>query len=217
MNLNMSKNYKHNVLNRLLLLIILGLFSGCVSSKKINYFQVTEAVKLNETLTNYEPKIQFGDLLNINVSSLDPDVALPFNLTEVQDNGIPRPLPYIVNAKGNINFPSIGEFKVSGLTISEITEQLNTKLAPFLSDPIINIRLLNFKVSVLGEVRVPGSYTILTERINIIEAIALAGDCSVPPMFLNDVVFPDFNLNPIFFIFNILVFRDRLDSSFFFL
>lgn len=161
------------------LLLLASLFTGCVSKKKINYFHEQKGIVLNDSISSYEPKIQFGDILNINVSSLQPEAAAPYNIFETQNNGVPRPLPYIVNAKGIINFPSLGEFKVGGLSITEVTEELKNRLRPFLKDPIINIRYINFKVSILGEVRAPGSYPIDNERINIIEALALAGDLTI--------------------------------------
>lgn len=178
-NLSIVNLRKENYRKLSLILLLALLFSSCASTKTIHYFQDTEGIELNDTITNYEPKIQFGDILNINVSSPEPDAAIPYNIYETQNNGVARPLPYIVTAKGYINFPSIGRFKVAGLTIEEVTEQLKNKLLPFLNDPIINVRLQNFKVSVLGEVRIPGSYPVSTERINIIEAIALAGDLTI--------------------------------------
>ncbi len=174
-----TKMVKKHYFKQIIILVLVSFISGCASAEKIDYFQETDGPNLDDSITNYEPIIQFGDILTINVSSLEPDVALPFNIFETQNNGIARPLPYIVNASGYINFPSIGKFMVAGLTITGITEELNTKLLPFLNDPIINIRLLNFKVSVIGEVRQPGSYTILNERINIVEALALAGDLTI--------------------------------------
>lgn len=179
--------HKHSVLNlrkdtylKLALVFLLALLlSSCVSKKKILYFQDTKGLNLNDSITNYEPKIQFGDILNINVSSPEPDAAIPYNIFETQNNGVARPLPYIVTAKGYINFPSIGQFQVAGLTIEEVTEQLKNKLLPFLNEPIINVRLQNFKISVLGEVRLPGSYPVTNERITIMEAIALAGDLTI--------------------------------------
>lgn len=170
---------KNNYLKLLLPLFLAGLLTGCVSKKKINYFHDQKGIELNDSIASYEPKIQFGDILNINVSSLEPDAAVPYNIFETQNNGIPRPLPYIVNAKGTINFPSLGEFKVGGLSITEVTETLKNRLEPYLKDPIINIRYVNFKVSILGEVRAPGSYPINNERINILEALALAGDLTI--------------------------------------
>lgn len=173
------KLFKKYYLNQFVILLFIVSITSCASSKKINYFQDNEAKDVNENIINYEPTIQFGDILNINVSSLDPEAATPFNIFEVVNNGVARPLPYIVNANGYINFPSLGQFKVSGFTITQVTEQLKDNLLPFLSDPIINIRFQNFKISVLGEVNAPGSYPITNERITILEAIALAGDLTI--------------------------------------
>lgn len=170
---------KNNYIKLSLILILAAFLTGCVSKKKINYFHDQKDVVINDSIANYEPKIQFGDILNINVSTLEPEAALPYNIFEAQTTGISRPLPYIVSAKGTINFPSLGEFKVSGKSITEVTEELSDKLQPYLKDPIINIRYINFKVSILGEVRTPGSYPIDNERINILEALALAGDLTI--------------------------------------
>ncbi len=176
----MSKMIKKHSFNRIIILVLVSLITGCASSKKINYFQdQEEGSEPQETIINYEPTIQYGDVLNINVSSLEPEAAIPFNVFETLGNGVARPLPYIVNAEGYINFPSLGQFKIAGLTITQATELLNEKLLPFLNNPIINIRYINFKVSVLGEVRAPGSYPVTNERITILEAIAIAGDLTI--------------------------------------
>lgn len=170
---------KRRYFSLLIVFIFVYFLSSCASKKDINYFQERDNLALTDTIYNYEPKIQFGDILNINVSSSEPEAAIPFNLFETQNNGVPRPLPYIVNAKGYINFPSLGEFEIAGLSMREATEKLKRELLPFLKDAIINIRYINFKVSVLGEVRSPGSYPIDNERINILEALALAGDLTI--------------------------------------
>lgn len=175
----MLKINTQNIFNALTAILFLVLITGCASSKKLNYFQDKKNVEINENIINYEPTIQFGDIININVSSLQPEAAAPFNIFEILSNGVARPLPYIVNAEGYINFPSLGQFKVSGFTITQVTEELKQKLLPFLNDPIINIRYNNFKISVMGEVRAPGSYPITNERITILEAIALAGDLTI--------------------------------------
>lgn len=153
---------------------------GCVSPKKITYFQDETGIGLEQTLINFEPTLQIGDILTIIVSSIIPEAALPFNIYEAQGNNtLQRPLPYIVNADGEINFPGIGKIKVAQLTTKQLTNELSKRLLPYLNDPIVNIRLTNFKVTIIGEVRSPGSYTILNERITIIEAIGLAGDLTI--------------------------------------
>jgi polysaccharide export outer membrane protein len=160
------------------------LFTGCASSKKVNYFQderrsEKDGFILNENISNYEPTIQYGDMLSINVSSIEPELALPFNLIETRDNQLIRQIPYIVNVAGEINFPVLGKIKVAGLTTQEVTHKIHELLLKYLNDPTVTVQLVNFKVSVLGEVASPGSYNISNERINILEALALAGDLTI--------------------------------------
>lgn len=155
------------------------LFSSCVSSKKMVYFQDTENSQLKETIVNFEPKIQAGDLISINVSALEAEAALPFNLYETASVTNPKPLTYLVDSDGEINFPVVGSLKVAGFTTKELTRNVTSKLTEYLVKPIVNIRLVNFKVTVMGEVKSPGTYTIPNERITIIEALGLAGDLNI--------------------------------------
>ncbi len=174
---------KNTLYNQLLILCIATLFVACVSPKKMVYFQDIEGVEMSETIVNYEPKIQVGDLLSINVSAIDGEAAMPFNLYETPMIGgaasNAKPLTYLVNTDGEINFPVLGAMKVAGLSTKIIATDLTKTLADYLKSPIVNVRLTNFKVTVLGEVKVPGSYTVPNERISIIEAIGLAGDLTI--------------------------------------
>ena len=166
-------------------LIVLMAFatSSCVSNKKMLYFQDVEGVENSTVLANYEPKIQPGDLLNINVAAIDAEAALPFNLYETPVVGTYtsslKPLAYLVNTDGEINFPVLGTLKVAGFTSKELTKSLSEKLGSYITKPIVNIRLTNFKITVLGEVKTPGTYPVANERISIIEAIGLAGDLTI--------------------------------------
>jgi polysaccharide export outer membrane protein len=159
--------------------LLILLLMGCASGKKITYFQDEEGQEINEMILNYEPRIQIGDILFINVTTIEPEAAVPFNIYDSPGGINIVPLPYIVNVDGEINFPVLGKIKVSETTTKQLTNKLTQLLLPYLKKPVINIRLDNFKVSVLGEVRVPGSYPVLNERISIIEAIALAGDLTI--------------------------------------
>ena len=159
------------------------LTASCKSSKKIVYFQETEGLTVKDSLVIFEPEIQVGDFLAINVSALDAEAALPFNLfeTPVMVNTIANlvPITYLVNPDGIIFFPVIGELKVGGLTTKQLNIKLTKILESYIKSPIVNIRLTNFKVMVLGEVARPGSYSVQNERISIIEAIGLAGDLTI--------------------------------------
>ena len=164
---------------QLLVGLLVSLSVGCASSKKVTYFQDEEGRNINETLLNYEPTIQKGDILTINVSAIESEAAVPFNIYESQGTINKVPLPYIVNADGKINFPVIGNILVSQITTKQLTNKLTELLLPYLKNPIVNIRLTNFKITVLGEVKSPGSYPVLNERISIIEALGLAGDLTI--------------------------------------
>ena len=166
--------------NRIILVIFVLLFSSCVSSKKIIYFQDNDTEIRRETFQNLGPSIGVDDLLTINISTIDAEAALPFNLYESQSNiGAPKPIPYLVNMKGEIDFPVIGTLKVAGYTTTALSERIKTVLKDYLKNPTVNIRLINFKVTIMGDVKRPGSYTIPSERITIIEALGLAGDLQI--------------------------------------
>lgn len=169
------------LLQRLLLVLVVPIvLTGCVSNKKMIYFQESEQVSLEDSLANFEPAIQPGDFITINVSANDPELAQPFNLFEVGvDNAMPRPLPYLVDHEGSINFPVLGKQQVAGYTTNELSKRIEKALSNYLVSPIVNVRLTNFKISVVGEVKTPGTYTIPNERITIVEALALAGDLTI--------------------------------------
>jgi len=145
----------------------------------MTYFQDVEGVEVNDSVPQYETHFEVGDLLNINVAALEPEAAIPFNLYETQSATNPQPLLYLVDVDGNINFPVIGKIKVSGLSSQELTDLLEEKLSVYINNPIVNIRLKNFKVTVLGDVKQPGTYSVENERISIVEAIGLAGDLNI--------------------------------------
>ena len=177
--LRLSIAMKQCYSNKMLMFLLIALFMGCASSKKINYFQDEDKSVTSQEVINYAPNIQYGDMLNINVTSIEPELAIPFNVFETQDNRTIRQIPYLVNADGSINFPILGRIKVDQITTKEATDLIHELLVPYLKDPMVSVQITNFKVSVLGEVENPGSYSIPNERINIPEALALAGDLTI--------------------------------------
>jgi polysaccharide export outer membrane protein len=167
-------------------LICLLLFS-CASRKDIVYYQDIDGVAFKEKSNSYEIKIQPDDLLMIIVSAEDPEIAAPFNLksyTSINPNkqdvaGSQATQLYLVDASGFIDFPILGRLKVSGMARSQLVQLLQDKISVFIKNPIINLRIMNFKVSVQGEVTVPGTYTIASERITLIEALSMAKDLTI--------------------------------------
>ncbi|MDX1365516.1 polysaccharide biosynthesis/export family protein [Arenibacter latericius] len=169
--------------------------SSCSSKKKVVYFQDASNF---ETLVNkhsFTPKFKVDDLVRINVSTLDPEASTPFNLFRGASEGGIRAeqIDYLIDQDGNINFPVLGKVKIAGLSPEELRMLLADKLTDYLKDPIINIRLVNFKVTVLGEVSRPGTYPVNGERISVLEAIGLAGDLTIKGMRENVMVIRDFD------------------------
>ena len=179
--------------NRILWLLLLPfLLTACQSYKKVPYFQNVEVVnEVEQQEKLYDAKIMPKDLLTIVVSCTSPELAIPFNLTVASNAGIavstssyvttqPVLQPYLVDNEGNINFPVLGELKLGGLTKREAEQLIIDKLKPYMKEtPIVTVRMVNYKISVIGEVTKPGTFTISNEKVNLLEALAMAGDMTV--------------------------------------
>jgi len=169
-----------------ILVIVVFILSSCATRKDLVYFQ-DEAV--NAVMYESKPEqlvYKPDDLLTINVSAADQDAASPFNLPIVANNtnaigaqSAPQMQTYLIDSKGNIEFPTLGTIKMGGLTRTEATEMLKRRIAEYATDPIVNIRLANFTVTVIGEVNRPGTFTVQDERITLVEALGLAGDLTI--------------------------------------
>lgn len=173
------------------------IFTFCTSRKKVVYFHggINATSDLNK---NYTPVLHTDDLLSITVMALDPESVKPFNLP-IQLNaanqgysiGAPSPPGYLIDADGQIDFPIIGKLKLAGLTRTQAIELLKEKLSNYIKDPTLNIRILNYKITVLGEVRNPGTFTIPNERVTLLEAIGIAGDLNITALRKNVLVIRD--------------------------
>jgi polysaccharide export outer membrane protein len=169
------------------LFLILLLFS-CASRKDVVYYQGIDEMAPSEKSTSYEIKIQPDDLLMIIVSAEDPEIAAPFNLKSISIQtpgkldligGQQTMQLYLTDANGFIEFPVLGKLKVSGMSRSEVLQLLQQKIGVYIKNPIINLRVMNFKVSVQGEVNLPGTYTVSSDRITLIEALTMAKDLTI--------------------------------------
>lgn len=174
------------ILQKATILTIVLAFSSCTSSKEIIYFQDEPLNSLSSIENNMDLIYKTNDLLTINVSALDPETVKPFNLpvitnsyTSLNASGNAQMQTYIVDKEGNIDFPVLGIIKAGGLTRSQLTLYLKERISEYVTNPIINIRLTNFTVTVLGEVNGPGSYTVEDEKISLLEALGLAGDLTI--------------------------------------
>lgn len=173
-------------------LIIAVLFvSSCgVKYKSVPYFQdlprdstIQEQI-LNQTVL----KIQKDDILAITVSSLNSEASAIFNMGSTSSipgntggGGDPATTSngFIVDQKGSIQLPLIGSINVEGLTTTTARELIQSKLTTYLKEPVVSLRLINFKVSILGDVSKPGVYPVQNERVSVTEALSMAGDLTI--------------------------------------
>lgn len=163
----------------LLLSCVLLMSQSCITRKDISYFQdLEDVVSIQKITQDFKAVIQSGDILSIHVTSLSKEASSFFNV--VGENGDQQVAnTYLVDASGNIEMPLIGTVTVIGSTTQEAKASIKAKLEKYLTNPTVNLRIRNFKVTVLGEVKTPGVYTIPNEKITLVEAIGLAGDLTI--------------------------------------
>ena len=168
-------------LRNVFLLFAAFLLFSCASRKNIVYLQDIDSKASYESL-NYEPKLQPDDLLSIIVAAENPEVTVPFNLPQLDGKNIDvsqEGKRYLIDYEGNIDFPVLGKVKLSGLTRPEAVKKMAAAVSEYIVNPSINIRILNFRVSVLGEVNKPGNYTVQSERVSVFDALGMAGDLTI--------------------------------------
>ena len=169
----------------------LVLLTSCRTSDQVTYFhdlaQSTSGQLTEQDDLRYETKICPDNQLSIFVSSIDPNSVAVFNLPltsylspgETYVSATPTIQTYLVDANGYIDFPVLGKIKAAGYTRSELAEILKEKISAYVKSPLVTIKIQNFKISILGEVKSPGTRTIMNERISILDAIGLAGDLTL--------------------------------------
>jgi polysaccharide export outer membrane protein len=183
-------------------ILFMVILSSCGTTRPYTYMQGGfDTTKVAEIPT-FDPKIKIGDLLNIIVFSDNPDASAIYNqggssalqlptsptgagstttggASHGGSGGGSGPLGYLVDEKGNITFRDLGVLHVDGLSRGQLTDTLNNGLKDYLSHPYCNVRFLNYKFRMLGELSKPGEFSIPDEKINILEAIAMAGDLTI--------------------------------------
>ncbi len=173
----------------ILMAMVAMLLASCSSPKNVAYIQNSDSIDYSRSEVLYDARIMPKDILTITVNTVNPEASAPFNLfvsSELSANrsiGAQRSLQtYLVDNKGCIEFPVIGTIKVGGLTKSACEKLIHDKIQRFMNaeeNPIVTVRMSNYKISVLGEVNRPGMFTVSNEKINIFEALAQAGDLTI--------------------------------------
>ena len=166
------------ILGLFCLLIVMG--TSCVSTQKSTYFYNAQDTMFLSKLDDMEPPIQKNDILSISISSLNPEASAIFNSTNNFSTNTTGS-GYLVNSDGFIQLPILGNVKAAGITKKQLKTDITNSILDkkLLLDPIVNIRHLNYEVTVIGEVGNPTVITVPNERISLIKALGLAGDITV--------------------------------------
>jgi polysaccharide export outer membrane protein len=182
---------KHQFKHVLYLLAFSGILvlASCVSRKEVVYFiDASNGEELGKI--DFPPTvIHAGDLLSIQIYSSDPEAVIPFNLHQVSvqtggqspgyTNGVASRQGYPVTSTGTVLMPVLGDVTLGGLSIEQAVVKIQELLTPHLKDPAVHIRILNFRVTVLGDVRAAGTFTIPNDQITLPEALGIAGDLNI--------------------------------------
>ena len=185
MNNKKCKYYYKHAISMIVSLLIL---TACGSSEKVVYMDNVDQLKKMADKTLFDARIMPKDILTITVSTINKEAAEPFNLTifsSSPNNALtsqPALQTYLVDNDGTIDFPIIGNISVSGLTKKECEAMILEKIRPYLAEsekPIVTVRMSSYSIAVLGEVKNPGSFPVSREKINVFEALAMAGDMTI--------------------------------------
>lgn len=168
--------------------MILCSLSSCISGKKITYFQDLDQLNLDVETAKSSLRIKPDDLLTISVAARNIESVQVFNLPVIgmpsqgdptRVGGTPQLQTFLVDSEGNIEFPILGKVHVLGLNRQELSALLKEKIEPYVENPIVNVRIVNFQVTVLGEVNQPGTYSIPDEYLSLNKALGFAGDLTI--------------------------------------
>ena len=164
-----------------------AIITSCGSKKDIVYFYDSEGTsqKIENFLT---PKLESGDIISVEISCSDPEIAKPFNKfipvnqgnqIITYDNGAPASRGYLIDADSTVSLPILGKIKVGGLYRTDAVKLIEKEVSKYMETPSVSIRILNFKVTLLGDVKKPGTYTIPNERVTLLEALGVANDLEI--------------------------------------
>ena len=168
-----------------LMLSVAGIFSSCVSPTEVVYLQDVTTSAGTQLEQNYKTIIQKDDQLYISVSSKQPELVAPFSKAELGSVGTTNttktPVGYLVDDSGHIVLPIIGKMKAAGKSCTQLADDISAALraGEYISDASVNVQITNFKFSILGEVKAPGTYTTEGQRVTVLEALSRAGDLTI--------------------------------------
>lgn len=176
-------------MKKIIFLLFILTVVGCASKKDVLYFQDIDETQLQDIdAISPDTKIDRNDILYIRITALDVTSVIPFQYVKpqsttirgTQNSELIKLDGYMVDNDGNIKFPQLGELNVKGKTPGEVEDLLQHKLSAYITDPTVSVRIANFKVSIIGEVKNPGTYPLQgEEHITLPQALGMAGDLTI--------------------------------------
>ena len=176
-------------------MLIVFFITSCVSKQDIVYFQNAKSFETIVDTDTFKAKLKVGDVLSIYISTIDPLITKPYNLVMETGGSTGQSVDYLIDVDGNIDYPVLGKIKLIGLTIEEAKELFKKKFKDgnLLKDPVVIIRITNFRITIAGAVNNPSVYQVSGERISILEALGMAGDLNINGRRDNILIVRDFN------------------------
>ncbi|SEM81561.1 polysaccharide export outer membrane protein [bacterium A37T11] len=172
--------------------VILVIVTSCSTPKNIPYFKnLSDSIKYSQIpqAKFTEPIIQPDDILNITIQTVDPSSSASVNQKSITESamgastatniGTQQVSGFLVDKNGEVEFPMIGNVKLAGLTTFQAREVIRKRAEIFLNNPSVQVRFVNFKITIIGEVTKPASYTLPNEKVTILDAIGMAGDLTI--------------------------------------
>lgn len=155
------------------------IFASCTPQKKLVYLQ-GDASKLANDSTDFRMKLSPGDIITVDLYTVNPEafpgIGIMNDKPTLTDNRTPYEKGFLLDRTGKVSLPYIGDVNLAGLTIEEAHDTVTARFHKFIDEPVIVVKKLSFKISVLGEVTRPGLYYVPNEKLTILEALGMAGD-----------------------------------------
>ena len=174
------KNYSIvNTKYSIFILLFLFTFSSCITNRDLEYIRSSKEIK-NTKANKHDYRLQMGDLISIQISTTTEQQHDFFNKENTANSQLIMQNPYlygyIIKEDGNLDLPSFGKVKAEGFTLQELESVIGKIAESYFESPVIKLNIINFEISILGEVNNPGTFKIIDPEVNILYALSLSGD-----------------------------------------
>lgn len=161
------------------ILLFLFTFSSCITNSDLEYIRSNKEIK--KTKANKQVyRLQHGDLISVQISTTTQQQHDFFNKENTSNSQLmiqnPYLYGYIINEEGNLDLPSFGKVKAAGFTLRELENVIKNIAVSYFESPVIKLNIINFEITILGEVNSPGTFKIVDPEVNILYALSLSGD-----------------------------------------